>query len=347
MSAESRMIPWSARARRPDVRRFWVFLVAAVVLAGCAGTPTGRAPADQGRGGGYYLDDGPGTHTAAELAALAALPDPVPTLEPLHTWANRPFRVMGNDYRPMTQREPFVQRGLASWYGKKFHGRATSTGETYDMYRLTAAHPTLPIPSFARVTNLDNGRSVVVRVNDRGPFLHNRAIDLSYLAAYKLGYVRDGSAPVEVELIDPARPTAAIPPAPPNPAAAAVPAGTAVPTIPAAAVPSTPPVPPAPPVSSASAASPAAVPRDHLQSSRVAHYLQLGAFSARSNAEAASARLAGQLEWLQVPIRVEPANGFYRVQAGPYPAKEQAARAGAEVESRIGLRPLLLQPSTE
>ena len=104
----------------------------------------------------------------------------------------------------MTERKPYKQQGVASWYGQRFHGKPTSTGETYDMYQMTAAHPTLPLPSYARVTRLDNGRSVVVRVNDRGPFLRGRLIDLSYLAASKLGYVGKGHAEVEVELLNPA-----------------------------------------------------------------------------------------------------------------------------------------------
>ena len=104
----------------------------------------------------------------------------------------------------MTERKPYKKQGVASWYGQRFHGKPTSTGETYDMYQMTAAHPTLPLPSYARVTRLDNGRSVVVRVNDRGPFLRGRLIDLSYLAASKLGYVGQGHAEVEVELLNPA-----------------------------------------------------------------------------------------------------------------------------------------------
>ena len=201
--------------------RFAMAFLAEAVLAGCAGTPVtapsdsgaaakpgGSTPAASGRGG-YYLDDGPGLHTPQEIAALAALPDPVPADEPLHPRANRPYRVLGNDYQPMTRRAPFVQQGTASWYGRKFHGQPTSIGEPYDMYGMTAAHPTLPLPSYARVTNLENGRSVVVRINDRGPFLHGRAIDLSYLAAHKLGYVENGSARVQVELLDPSTTTLA------------------------------------------------------------------------------------------------------------------------------------------
>ena len=105
----------------------------------------------------------------------------------------------------MTSLQPFRQRGMASWYGKKYHGQKTSSGETYNMYAMSAAHPTLPIPSYARVTNVANGRSVVVRINDRGPFLHGRVIDLSYAAAHKLGYIQAGAAQVEVEAVIPGK----------------------------------------------------------------------------------------------------------------------------------------------
>jgi rare lipoprotein A len=127
----------------------------------------------------------------------------VPRAEPLHRFANRPYTVFGTGYVPMAAVQTFRQRGIASWYGRRFHGQKTSSGEVYDMYGMTAAHPTLPIPSYARVTRIANGRSVVVRINDRGPFHAGRIIDLSYAAAHRLGYVQIGSAEVEVESIVP------------------------------------------------------------------------------------------------------------------------------------------------
>ena len=166
-------------------------LVLLLLVVGCASAP---------RKGGYYKDDGPPARAPANLDAIA---DAQPRLEPLHRYANRPYTVFGKDYRPLTSLQPFRQRGRASWYGKRFHGNKTSSGEVYDMYKMTAAHPTLPIPSYARVTNLANGRSVVVRINDRGPFHAGRIIDLSYAAAYRLGYIAAGSAQVEVEAIIP------------------------------------------------------------------------------------------------------------------------------------------------
>lgn len=156
------------------------------------GQPTAPRP------GGYYLDDGPGANPPPDLDAI---PDAVPRAEPLLERANRPYTALGEHYVPMTQRIPYRAQGIASWYGRRYHGNKTATGEIYDMYGMTAAHPTLPLPSYARVTNLENGRSVVVRVNDRGPFKKGRLIDLSYAAAYKLRLVERGSGQVMVEAL--------------------------------------------------------------------------------------------------------------------------------------------------
>ena len=177
----------------------------ALALGGCGSKPVKQA-ASVPQGGGYYLDDGPGDNPPPNLERV---PDAVPRDEPLHRFANRTYVALGNTYTPLAERRPFRQEGLASWYGRRFHGKRTASGEAYDMYGMTAAHPTLPIPSYARVTSLDNGRSVVVRINDRGPFHASRVIDLSYTAAYKLGFVNRGSARVRVEAIDGAAPDAA------------------------------------------------------------------------------------------------------------------------------------------
>jgi rare lipoprotein A len=282
--------------------------------SGPASTPS--APVS--RGGGYYLDDGPGLRPPAEIAALAARPDPVPVAEPLHPRANRPYRVMGSDYRPMTRRGDFVEEGIASWYGRRFHGQPTSIGERYDMYGMTAAHPTLPIPSYARVTSLENGRSVVVRVNDRGPFLHGRVIDLSYLAAFKLGYVEAGSAPVRVELLDP---EARMQQAQAGGQAQVVRTGLRMPD--------------------RSAAARAAT--GTVDTVGSGHVLQLGAFKARENAQAAAERLARQLEPLQVPVRMVQQDGLHRVLAGPYDGRDAALRAGEQIRALTGLVPLVLE----
>jgi rare lipoprotein A len=167
-----------------------LFLVLAL-LAGCASTD---------KKGGYYKDDGPHEKPPANLDGIA---DATPRVEPLHKWANRPYQALGKSYTPLTSLQTFKQRGMASWYGKKFHGQKTASGELYDMYKMTAAHPTLPIPSYARVTRVANGKSVVVRINDRGPFHTGRIVDLSYAAAYKLGYIQAGSAEVTIEAVIP------------------------------------------------------------------------------------------------------------------------------------------------
>ena len=170
-----------------------VSVLSLVFMAACGSAPNK---------GGYYKDDGPHERPPANLDSIA---DAVPRSEPLHKYANRPYEAMGKKYVPMTTLQPFRQQGLASWYGKRYHGQKTSSGETYDMYAMTAAHPTLPIPSYARVTNVANGKSVVVRINDRGPFKSERVIDVSYVAAYKLGFVQAGQARVQVESVVPGR----------------------------------------------------------------------------------------------------------------------------------------------
>ena len=176
-----------------------------LALAGCGSTPTvpekTPAPAKTAKSGGYYLDDGP---DATPPPNLDAIPDAVPRNEPLNRFANRSYVALGTTYTPQTERRPYSEEGLASWYGRRFRGSKTASGEPYDMYAMTAAHPTLPIPSYARVTSLVNGKSVVVRINDRGPFHSQRIIDLSYTAAYKLGFLGSGSSRVRVESLDPA-----------------------------------------------------------------------------------------------------------------------------------------------
>jgi len=167
------------------------------------------------RPGGYYKDDGPDGAPPVDLDTIA---DAVPKPEPLNAHANDPYVVFGKEYVPETGFSAHRKQGTASWYGRKFHGQRTWSGEIYDMYAMTAAHPTLPVPSYARVTNLQTGKSVVVRINDRGPFSSGRMMDLSFAAAYKLGYADSGIAAVEVESIVLAAA------APPAPAATAAPA---------------------------------------------------------------------------------------------------------------------------
>lgn len=148
----------------------------------------------------YFQNDGPPSDFFGSRDFSHA-PNAVPKIETPHKAANRPYTINGKRYVPITGDKPMTQVGIGSWYGKQFHGNKTSIGERYNMYAMTAAHPTMELPSYAKVTNLANGKSVIVRVNDRGPFLHNRIIDLSYAAASKLGYVNKGTAKVKVERI--------------------------------------------------------------------------------------------------------------------------------------------------
>jgi rare lipoprotein A len=171
---------------------FRLLLAAAAIFAlvGCGET----------RNGAYYQDDRPPSHHV-DVSALA---DAVPKVEKVTRAGNKnPYTVLGSTYHLLSSNVGYQDTGVASWYGTKFHGNHTANGETYDMYAMSAAHKTLPIPCYVKVKNLDNGRSVIVRVNDRGPFLHGRIIDLSYAAAKKLGYADKGTANVQVTAIDP------------------------------------------------------------------------------------------------------------------------------------------------
>ncbi|HKO68209.1 MAG TPA: septal ring lytic transglycosylase RlpA family protein [Burkholderiaceae bacterium] len=163
--------------------------VAAVTfIAGCGTTPRG----------GYYQNDGPPDRPPSDVASA---PDAIPRIEPFLARANRPYVALGRSYTPLTTDVAFRERGLASWYGKQFHGNRTASGEIYDMFAMTAAHPTLPLPSYVRVTGVNSRQSVIVRVNDRGPFKSDRIIDLSYAAASRLGLVGTGTGHVEIERI--------------------------------------------------------------------------------------------------------------------------------------------------
>ena len=303
---------------------FLVLCLLSAFLTGCGSVATRQdAPVAAGKaqkpasaavtrkGGGYYLDDGPGDNPPANIDAI---PDAVPKAEPLHRFANRPYTVLGRTYTPATGLKPYRETGVASWYGRRYHGQKTSTGEVYDMYAMTAAHPTLPLPSFARVTNLKNNKSVVVRVNDRGPFHSDRLIDLSYTAAYKLGVLAGGSTPVMVESIDPANYSAAEEKKPGE--------------LPVIAQVNDKIVPSAMAETQASAAS--------------GHYLQLGAFSAEENAELFRGRLKLELAQLSDKLQVQVADGLYRVRAGPFRNQEEASQAASEIKRSLNIKAVLI-----
>jgi rare lipoprotein A len=276
-------------------------------LAACSSSPPRPDTSGPRKPGGYYLDDGPGVNPPANLEQIA---DPQPRVEPIKASTSRPYTAFGRTYTPMTALSPYQVRGTASWYGKRYHGQATASGEPYDMYAMTAAHPTLPIPSYARVTNLRTGRSVVVRINDRGPFHGDRVIDLSYAAAYTLGMLGSGSDLVEVQSIlpDEASPTSVA-------AHARV------------------------PVEGASAEE-AAEPAVAQEATGV--YVQLGAFSLRANAESFLARLRVEMSWLSGAMGVYVRDGLYRVHAGPYPDRAQADDVARRIEQSMDLKPILI-----
>ncbi len=251
--------------------------------------------------GGYYKDDGPGDYPPANLDAI---PDAAPRAEPLHRFANRPYAVFGRDYVPATALRPYKERGVASWYGRKFHSQKTSTGETYDMYAMTAAHPTLPLPSYAKVTNVATGQSVVVRVNDRGPFHPGRVIDLSYAAAHRLGIAQRGSGEVEVESIVPDK----------------APQGTTLA--------------PLPPIAATDDAPAHPMPIGREPAGFV---VQLGAFANNANAQGFVSQLSNQTAMPGVEAKVHQSEGLFRVVMGPYATRDDARRAAERLRESLGL----------
>jgi rare lipoprotein A len=303
-------------------------VAALTLLSACGSAPSQReggdeyahatqqaVPASPTRGGGYYKNDGPGDNPPD----IDKIDNAEPRLDPLHRFANNTYAVFGRSYTPMRAIAPFKQRGLASWYGRMFHGRKTSSGEIYDMYGMTAAHPTLPIPSYAKVTNLRNNRSVVVRINDRGPFHVGRIIDLSFTAAAKLGYIGSGSTQVEVELIQPTDFPLYVRRTPAPEIAAAPPARAAV-----------------QPLSVISSAQAAGV----AEAGTV--YVQIGSFSAQQNAESLRSRVARELDWLKDFVEVLPLEGAFRVQIGPYRNRSEAALAAERIREALNVTPMLM-----
>ena len=322
--------------------------------------------AGSGRGG-YYKDDGPGENPPP---GLAEVPDAEVRIEAPMPRANRSYVVLGKTYTPITDQQAFTQRGTGSWYGKKFHGQRTSSGELYDMYKMTAAHPTLPIPSYARLTSMVSGKQVIVRINDRGPFHASRVIDVSYTAALKLGLLGKGShelfierlLPADIERIRAAQRNGA-------PQAAAESQG---PVTSAVAMPeSTPLAQLAPPLPQSVALAlpragmlelplqttglglmpvlapmptpvPTLMPPSTAAGAGEGFYLQLGAFAQADNAEAARARLEPYASGLG-RLDVVQAGAVHRLYGGPFASRDEALRAAQGLPGAFGLKPIVVQ----
>jgi rare lipoprotein A len=320
-----------------------VLIVATLLLAACGTAPQRKLEAPPvattaPSAGGYLEGDGPGANAPANIDAI---PDAMPKSEPLHRYANRPYNALGKPYTPLTVTGAFKQRGIASWYGKKFNGQRTSSGETYDMYAMSAAHPTLPIPSYARVTNTSNQKSVIVRINDRGPFLNDRVIDLSYTAAHKLGIVGNGSAEVEVESISATANVNTI-------AASTVLSQPLESSAPASAV--AVPVTASPAAASAVIAAPAAaaatppVATASLTNGDAGVYLQLGAFKTQDAAEAYLAKMRSELNDNGKQLKLSSKDGLVRVHIGPYANQSEARSSAENMESKLGFKPMVNLP---
>jgi rare lipoprotein A len=311
-----------------------ILAFATLLLAACSSTPQRKAetsvPAAPA-GGGYLAGDGPGADVPANLDDI---PDAVPKNEPLNRYANVSYKALGKVYTPLTSTGTFKQRGIASWYGKKFHGQRTSSGEVYDMYAMTAAHPTLPIPSYARVTNLANHKSVVVRVNDRGPFLHDRVIDLSYAAAHKLGIIGNGSAEVEVESLSA---DVSIKPI----VASTVQSQPLESSAPASAM-SVSPVITTPVAASSATTPPVAIASVEINDTSV--YLQLGAFKSQEAAESFLGKMRIELSDTGKQLKLSSKDGLVRVHIGPYVNQSEARLSAESMESKLGFKPMVNLP---
>ncbi|MEZ0232647.1 MAG: septal ring lytic transglycosylase RlpA family protein [Methylophilaceae bacterium] len=310
--------------------RLFLVLSLTLILAACGGTtsvkPSTQPTASTGskappppiakKGGGYYLDDGPGDNPPADIDGI---PDAVPRAEAPLARANRPYSALGTRYTPMTVYVPYKQTGIASWYGKRYHGQKTSSGELYDMYGMTGAHTVLPLPSYVRVTNPENGRSVIVRINDRGPFHSDRLIDLSYAAAYKLRLIGKGSGLVEVEAIDTRPGKTSSQPTPPIET-------------------------PLPPVSQPLAESTTAFVNPVPETMPVnGDYVQVGAFKIESNAEGLKDKLRQNNLVGNVSIASWYNTGTYRVLLGPYVNREEADRAAAQIKQVLSTNAIVIR----
>lgn len=273
-------------------------------------TPTTPSPDAPTKPGGYYLDDGPETNPPQNLDSI---PDALPKKEPLLSRSNKPYKALGAKYTPMTSYQPYKAKGVASWYGKRFHGKKTSSGEVYDMYAMSAAHTILPLPSYVKVTNPANGRSVIVRVNDRGPFKHNREIDLSYAAAYKLRFISKGSTAVEVEAIDPNNIAQYSQTTETTPVEAAL-----------------------------EATSNMAPERANLDMQTPGIYVQAGAFKSEANAEALLKKIQDLGMSENVGLNRVYNNNLHRLKLGPYSNRSEADEAAANIRRKLNIPAIII-----
>jgi rare lipoprotein A len=315
-------------------------LTAALGLAGCFTSRNETAPQPP-----------PAPATPPAIATPPTIPDAVPKVEPLSRYGNPSYyEVFGKRYYVLSSSVAYLERGVASWYGPGFHQVRTSSGETYDMYAMTAAHKTLPLPAYVRVTNLENGKSVVVRVNDRGPFVGNRIIDLSYTAAARLDMLRNGTAMVEVRGIDPrapigelttpltasASPQSGQPMTAPTTAAATTTVttpGVAVSGTATAGVAATAPLTTPAPVTTAGAATQSGAATQPVAPTHPPLFVQAGAFADPANAERLAAKLRGG-DYGKIFVRDDVIAGrkMYRVRIGPVPDVPEFDRIVAALE---------------
>jgi rare lipoprotein A len=303
------------------------------LLTACSSTPRPGAPA----GGSVSTTplDGPPDNPPPDLVSR---PDPEPKVEPIRSGGpNKPYEVLGQRYTPLPTDAPLVETGLASWYGRKFHGRPTASGEIYDMYASSAAHRTMPIPSYALVRNPANGREVVVRVNDRGPFHSDRVIDLSYAAAAKLGVLR-GVAPVEVRRLTHEdirsgrwRGEGAWAQAEAQPLA--VPAASSTAATPADAL--------ATSLPDATNETAALVPVTAAAAG--GFWVQLGAFRQRQGAHDLREQLTRELAWLEPWLAIFDDRALFRLQAGPYATRSEAQGTAERIRGAASVQPMVLQ----
>ena len=319
-----------------------IVVIGLLCLASCGGNrsvkpaptpPTASKPApsttaqtapSSTKPGGYYLDDGPGDNPPKDIDSI---PNAVPKKEPLLDRANKPYKALDTIYTPMTSYQSYKERGVASWYGKRYHGKNTSSGEVYDMYSMTAAHTTLPLPSYVKVTNPANGRWVIVRVNDRGPFKSSRVIDLSYAAAYKLRFSSAGSTLVDVEAINPNN-------------FAFYAADKTINSAPSAAVKAEPTLANAP-----TNAPPVTSTNKPVTASSVVvtqYFVQAGAFKSETNADALSKKIQRYDIAANVLINSVYNNGLYRLKLGPFDNKQDADQAAANIRKQLNTSAIII-----